>query len=76
MLWGVPKGSYASDPTGPCRIIEFRKMVQVCIFPLLRVFFSLISSLKAEFCSESYKVSNDSMISFGRLLIILVLMSS
>uniref|UniRef100_A0A1J3ES24 Pullulanase 1, chloroplastic n=1 Tax=Noccaea caerulescens TaxID=107243 RepID=A0A1J3ES24_NOCCA len=28
VLWGVPKGSYASDPTGPCRIIEFRKMVQ------------------------------------------------
>lgn len=33
MLWGVPKGSYASDPTGPCRIIEFRKMVQVRTFP-------------------------------------------
>ncbi|XP_056846958.1 pullulanase 1, chloroplastic isoform X2 [Raphanus sativus] len=28
VLWGVPKGSYASDPSGPCRIIEFRKMVQ------------------------------------------------
>ncbi|EOA19904.1 hypothetical protein CARUB_v10000153mg [Capsella rubella] len=28
VLWGVPKGSYASDPTGPCRITEFRKMVQ------------------------------------------------
>lgn len=29
ILWGVPKGSYASDPNGPCRLIEFRKMVQV-----------------------------------------------
>ncbi|GLT70173.1 hypothetical protein SLA2020_422700 [Shorea laevis] len=28
VLWGVPKGSYASNPTGPCRTIEFRKMVQ------------------------------------------------
>lgn len=29
MLWGVPKGSYASNANGPCRIVEFRKMVQV-----------------------------------------------
>ncbi|XP_056684063.1 pullulanase 1, chloroplastic isoform X2 [Spinacia oleracea] len=28
VLWGTPKGSYATDPNGPCRIIEFRKMVQ------------------------------------------------
>ncbi|KAK9283626.1 hypothetical protein L1049_011876 [Liquidambar formosana] len=28
VLWGVPKGSYASNPNGPCRTIEFRKMVQ------------------------------------------------
>ncbi|KAK1283202.1 hypothetical protein QJS10_CPB21g00263 [Acorus calamus] len=28
VIWGVPKGSYASDPNGPCRILEFRKMVQ------------------------------------------------
>jgi hypothetical protein len=26
---GVPKGSYASNPSGSCRTIEFRKMVQV-----------------------------------------------
>lgn len=32
ILWGVPKGSYASDPNGPCRLIEFRKMVQVANF--------------------------------------------
>ncbi|KAK3006114.1 hypothetical protein RJ639_016482 [Escallonia herrerae] len=28
VLWGVPKGSYASNPIGPSRIVEFRKMVQ------------------------------------------------
>ncbi|GJS41602.1 pullulanase 1, chloroplastic isoform X1 [Tanacetum coccineum] len=28
VLWGVPKGSYATDPNGPCRITEFRNMVQ------------------------------------------------
>lgn len=28
VLWGVPKGSYASNPNGSCRTIEFRKMVQ------------------------------------------------
>ncbi|KAK2440002.1 limit dextrinase [Trifolium repens] len=28
VLWGVPKGSYASNPNGPTRAIEFRKMVQ------------------------------------------------
>ncbi|KAH9607743.1 hypothetical protein KSS87_016135 [Heliosperma pusillum] len=28
VLWGTPKGSYATNPDGPCRIIEFRKMVQ------------------------------------------------
>ncbi|KAI4346471.1 hypothetical protein L6164_007365 [Bauhinia variegata] len=28
VLWGVPKGSYASNPDGPYRTIEFRKMVQ------------------------------------------------
>ncbi|RZC70555.1 hypothetical protein C5167_033704 [Papaver somniferum] len=27
-LWGVPKGSYATNPNGSCRILEFRKMVQ------------------------------------------------
>ena len=29
VLWSVPKGSYASDPSGALRILEFRKMVQV-----------------------------------------------
>ncbi|KAG9449532.1 hypothetical protein H6P81_009497 [Aristolochia fimbriata] len=28
VLWGVPKGSYASNPAGPHRILEFRRMVQ------------------------------------------------
>ncbi|MBA0746366.1 hypothetical protein Gogos_008891 [Gossypium gossypioides] len=29
VLWGVPKGSYSSDPNGPCRIVEFRKTIQI-----------------------------------------------
>ncbi|KAK3143133.1 hypothetical protein QOZ80_4BG0358810 [Eleusine coracana subsp. coracana] len=28
VLWGVPKGSYATNPDGPSRIIEYRQMVQ------------------------------------------------
>ncbi|KAL8166583.1 hypothetical protein V2J09_008082 [Rumex salicifolius] len=28
VLWGVPKGSYATNPNGPLRTLEFRKMVQ------------------------------------------------
>ncbi|KAF3434074.1 hypothetical protein FNV43_RR25177 [Rhamnella rubrinervis] len=28
VIWGVPKGSYASNANGSCRTIEFRKMVQ------------------------------------------------
>ncbi|KAK3422235.1 hypothetical protein EUGRSUZ_G02746 [Eucalyptus grandis] len=28
VLWGVPKGSYASNPNGPSRTVQFRKMVQ------------------------------------------------
>ncbi|KAL6841127.1 hypothetical protein ACP4OV_029096 [Aristida adscensionis] len=28
VLWGVPKGSYASNPDGASRIIEYRRMVQ------------------------------------------------
>ncbi|CAM8910611.1 unnamed protein product [Rhodiola kirilowii] len=28
VLWGVPKGSYATNPSGPSRTTEFRKMVQ------------------------------------------------
>ncbi|EPS61390.1 hypothetical protein M569_13407, partial [Genlisea aurea] len=28
VLWGVPKGSYSSDPNGFPRIIEFRRMIQ------------------------------------------------
>jgi hypothetical protein len=35
VLWGVPKGSYASNPNGPWRIIEFRKMIQVWILRFL-----------------------------------------
>eukprot|EP00252_Welwitschia_mirabilis_P015406 TRINITY_DN3386_c0_g2_i1.p1 TRINITY_DN3386_c0_g2~~TRINITY_DN3386_c0_g2_i1.p1 ORF type:complete len:1084 (+),score=223.69 TRINITY_DN3386_c0_g2_i1:71-3253(+) len=28
VVWGVPKGSYSTEPNGPTRILEFRKMVQ------------------------------------------------
>ncbi|KAH7690594.1 Limit dextrinase protein [Dioscorea alata] len=28
VLWGVPKGSYATNPNSSCRILEFRKMIQ------------------------------------------------
>ncbi|KEH43309.1 alpha-1,6-glucosidase, pullulanase-type protein [Medicago truncatula] len=37
VLWGVPKGSYASNPNGPNRTIEFRKMVQALSHIGLRV---------------------------------------
>ncbi|CAL5209034.1 unnamed protein product [Lathyrus oleraceus] len=37
VLWGVPKGSYASTPNGPNRTIEFRKMVQALNHIGLRV---------------------------------------
>ena len=43
-MWGVPKGSYASDSNGPCRLVEFRKMVQVdkfiCVSEKFRLPFS------------------------------------
>ncbi|XP_021975681.1 pullulanase 1, chloroplastic-like [Helianthus annuus] len=35
VLWGVPKGSYATNPDGPSRIIEFRKMVHVVIYKII-----------------------------------------
>ncbi|WJX18749.1 Pullulanase 1, chloroplastic [Trifolium repens] len=37
VLWGVPKGSYASNPNGPNRAIEFRKMVQALNHTGLRI---------------------------------------
>ncbi|KAK1409637.1 hypothetical protein QVD17_36166 [Tagetes erecta] len=42
VLWGVPKGSYATDPNGPCRIIEFRKMVQALNCIGLRVVLDVV----------------------------------
>jgi hypothetical protein len=45
VLWGVPKGSYASNPNGPTRAIEFRKMVQVHQLHLqLLEFYPLVTS--------------------------------
>lgn len=42
VLWGVPKGSYASNPNGSCRIIEFRKMVQALNSIGLRVVLDVV----------------------------------
>ncbi|KAL2548901.1 Pullulanase 1 [Forsythia ovata] len=42
VLWGVPKGSYATNPNGSCRIIEFRKMVQALHSIGLRVVLDVV----------------------------------
>lgn len=42
VLWGVPKGSYASNPSGSCRTIEFRKMVQALNHIGLRVVLDVV----------------------------------
>ncbi|KAI0513966.1 hypothetical protein KFK09_009998 [Dendrobium nobile] len=42
VLWGVPKGSYASNPNGPCRILEFRKMIQALNHIGLRVVLDVV----------------------------------
>ncbi|XP_028068840.1 pullulanase 1, chloroplastic isoform X3 [Camellia sinensis] len=42
VIWGVPKGSYASNPNGPCRTIEFRKMVQALNHIGLRVVLDVV----------------------------------
>lgn len=42
VLWGVPKGSYASNANGPCRVIEFRKMVQAINHLGLRVVLDVV----------------------------------
>jgi pullulanase len=34
--WGVPEGSYATDPNGPTRTTEFRTMVQASTLVLIR----------------------------------------
>ncbi|XP_031484442.1 pullulanase 1, chloroplastic isoform X2 [Nymphaea colorata] len=42
VLWGVPKGSYASNPDGPLRTLEFRKMVQALNHIGLRVVLDVV----------------------------------
>ncbi|XP_010267259.1 PREDICTED: pullulanase 1, chloroplastic isoform X2 [Nelumbo nucifera] len=42
VLWGVPKGSYASNPNGSCRTVEFRKMVQALNRIGLRVILDVV----------------------------------
>lgn len=48
VLWGVPKGSYATNPNSSCRILEFRKMIQVETL-LVLLFEMSISFLKIYF---------------------------
>jgi len=40
--WGVPEGSYASDPDGPARVREFRAMVQALHGRGLRVVLDVV----------------------------------
>ncbi|XP_017409401.1 pullulanase 1, chloroplastic isoform X3 [Vigna angularis] len=42
VLWGVPKGSYSSNPNGPYRTIEFRKMVKALNHMGLRVVLDVV----------------------------------
>ncbi|RDX83602.1 Pullulanase 1, chloroplastic, partial [Mucuna pruriens] len=42
VLWGVPKGSYASNPNGPYRTMEFRKMVKALNHIGLRVVLDVV----------------------------------
>ncbi|CAA6655438.1 unnamed protein product [Spirodela intermedia] len=42
VLWSVPKGSYASDPSGAHRTIEFRKMIQAVNRSGLRVVLDVV----------------------------------
>ncbi|XP_072957340.1 pullulanase 1, chloroplastic isoform X2 [Typha angustifolia] len=44
VLWGIPKGSYASNPNGPARILEFRKMIQALNRIGLRVVLDVVYS--------------------------------
>ncbi|KAK4406305.1 Pullulanase 1, chloroplastic [Sesamum angolense] len=57
VLWGVPKGSYASNPNGSCRIIEFRKMVQALNHIGLRVVLDVVyNHLHASGPHDDYSV--------------------
>ncbi|KAL4190863.1 hypothetical protein AMTRI_Chr07g77910 [Amborella trichopoda] len=42
VLWGVPKGSYATNPSGSCRTLEFRKLVQSLNRAGLRVILDVV----------------------------------
>ncbi|WOL05804.1 pullulanase 1, chloroplastic isoform X2 [Canna indica] len=42
VIWGVPKGSYSSNPNGPNRILESRKMVQALNQMGLRVVLDVV----------------------------------
>lgn len=42
VFWGVPEGSYATDPNGPTRTVEFRTMVQAINKMGLRVILDVV----------------------------------
>lgn len=42
IYWGVPEGSYATDPNGPARTVEFRTMVQALNRSGLRVILDVV----------------------------------
>ena len=55
VLWGVPKGSYASNPSGSCRTIEFRKMVQVWLsYSVANVFCPCLPNVRAAILFFNY----------------------
>ncbi|CAJ1976616.1 unnamed protein product [Sphenostylis stenocarpa] len=57
VLWGVPKGSYASNPNGPYRTIEFRKMVKALNHIGLRVVLDVVyNHLQGSGPFEEYSV--------------------
>ena len=59
--YGVPEGSYASDPNGPSRILEFRQMVQALHKLGLRVVLDVVYN-------HTFHSGLDGKISFVELL--------
>ena len=58
--WGVPEGSYASDPNGPARIVEFRTMVQVQIISNYR-----LTIIEPYFSCYYYMILNEDVVYSG-----------
>lgn len=59
VLWGVPKGSYASNPEGSSRISEFRQMVQV-LYIVVNFYFPHLSHVRETYINiESRNARRD-----------------